>query len=803
MFTRPKTKEELASAWLIRVKTTHSAHHSGEGGYGGSDSRTETFTLTPDQILYENETPIGIRAFEHDFLFTSWYKNYEQYLDSWSDDEMDYSTDSETYLCPVVYDSALCPDPEALGYLYRHAGGTLTSLYIDGKTANIPDKALSGCTALKEVILADGVTTLGARGFALCTALAEISLPATLEEIGKDAFVGCSALRSVTVAEDSPYYYVKDGNLYDKRTEECLFSLANVSLPEDFKTREKLILPNGMTVIEERLFEKCEKLHTIVLPEGVTVIQSNAFRGCSALKTIVLPKSLRKIEDYAFSFCYELETLTLPEGVAEIGNNAFYCCRKLKEVTLSDSLSEIPEECFGDCSALEKVTFPKNLKIIGKSAFSHCEALSSVTLPDSLEEIGGFAFQYVPLSDVTFPKNLKRIGSSAFSNLNCDRLVLPEGLVEIGYSAFNGCKARTVVFPESLRELGSSAFEASALESVTLPKQLKHISSATFKNCIRLTEVILPETLTYIGKEAFNGCARLKSIHIPKTVTEIGSEPLNGCLHLRKISVDPENPLLMFRNGTLYKKGERYPETVFEMRKSYHDLLDRLPENYNEQEELKIPSGVSEVPPYLLSTDSKVRRLVFPKSVTYIGYNAFSEESSLEEVRFHKDAENVTFGFCAFSYCPSLKKITLPKNSTFYKGAFSENPSLKEVILPRGTKLKENNFIRCTSLERIVFEGETEYISNYAFYGCTSLKTVTLPEGLKGIQDCAFYGCHALEEIVFPASLNYIRSNSFANSGLRTVRFEGDSVYIDKYGVFKDCPLSEDGLAEIERVKRS
>jgi hypothetical protein len=45
-------------------------------------------------------------------------------------------------------------------------------------------------------------------------------------------------------------------------------------------------IPKGVTVIEERTFEKCTSLAGITLPEGITSIRRSAFAGCTALTEI-------------------------------------------------------------------------------------------------------------------------------------------------------------------------------------------------------------------------------------------------------------------------------------------------------------------------------------------------------------------------------------------------------------------------------------------------------------------------------------------------------------------------------------
>ena len=61
------------------------------------------------------------------------------------------------------------------------------TLYIDGKE-------LTG-----DLVIPNGVTSIGAWAFAFCTGLTSITIPGSVTSIGQQAFFGCSGLTSVTI----------------------------------------------------------------------------------------------------------------------------------------------------------------------------------------------------------------------------------------------------------------------------------------------------------------------------------------------------------------------------------------------------------------------------------------------------------------------------------------------------------------------------------------------------------------------------------------------------------------------------
>ena len=62
----------------------------------------------------------------------------------------------------------------------------------------------------------------------------------------------------------------------------------------------------GVFYIEEGVLLRAEipeGITKIVIPEGVTMIQSDAFRNCTGLRSVVFPEGLTKIGYAAFAFC--------------------------------------------------------------------------------------------------------------------------------------------------------------------------------------------------------------------------------------------------------------------------------------------------------------------------------------------------------------------------------------------------------------------------------------------------------------------------------------------------------------------
>lgn len=245
---------------------------------------------------------------------------------------------------------------------------------------------------VKNVVVNDGVTTIGEQAFAGLFYLESASIPKSVNNIGRQAFRG-SNLKSVTIAGSN-------------------------------------------TVMETEAFYLCDDLETLTIMSGTTKIGSYAFSGCSSLKSITLPDSVTQILDSAFQYCSKLETIRIPKNVKTIYDSTFANCTNLKNVEFNNALTKIDKLAFYNCTSLETLSFPASLKTIGESAFSGCTSLKKVELPDGLQYIKDYAFIDAPLENLTVPSKLVSIGREAFRDGSFDKVVIPASLKEIGWMSF-------------------------------------------------------------------------------------------------------------------------------------------------------------------------------------------------------------------------------------------------------------------------------------------------------------------------------------------------------------------------------
>lgn len=223
-------------------------------------------------------------------------------------------------------------------------------------------------SAITELKLSDGITSLGAYAFASCPQLEKVTIPASVAAIASTAFNSDTLL--TTAGPIGGGYHFEFG---------------------------------WTTQIPDGAFMDMTKLQSVVIPEGITLIGSDAFSRCSALAEVQFPSTLLEIGDRAFFSANRIVEPLLPQGLTSIGKSAFYGCWSLARVQLPSSLTSIGESAFSNCDRLTDVVIEDGITTISKDLFRECDALASVTIPASVTRIDTSAFMDCPsLADVYY-----------------------------------------------------------------------------------------------------------------------------------------------------------------------------------------------------------------------------------------------------------------------------------------------------------------------------------------------------------------------------------------------------------------
>lgn len=267
--------------------------------------------------------------------------------------------------------------------LINYPGGMTGSYTIPATVTAIADEAFSSCQ-LEEIIIPDGVSTIGATAFYYCTGLTAVSIPGSVTSIGADAFNNCSELNSITLGTGIQTIGNNAFNYCSKLT--------------------SITIPASITSIGVEVFEQCAKLTSInvasensdyasengvlfnkakteliacpggktgqyIIPTGVTTIGENAFEACFGLTGVIMPDSVTLIKTYAFNSCWALRSLTLGNSILTIESGAF-ACTGLTSVTIPSSVTSIGDGVVGG-SSVAKVYFCGNMPVFGYQPFGN------------------------------------------------------------------------------------------------------------------------------------------------------------------------------------------------------------------------------------------------------------------------------------------------------------------------------------------------------------------------------------------------------------------------------------------------
>lgn len=106
-----------------------------------------------------------------------------------------------------------------------------------------------------------------------------------------------------------------------------------------------LVFEDGCKVkkIPYQGFSEHNRLARLILPEGLELIENEAFIGCTALKEVALPNSVKEIGDRAFSGCTSLVSFTVSDDsqLETLGLLSFNYCTKLAQFNFPASLKVV------------------------------------------------------------------------------------------------------------------------------------------------------------------------------------------------------------------------------------------------------------------------------------------------------------------------------------------------------------------------------------------------------------------------------------------------------------------------------
>lgn len=569
--------------------------------------------------------------------------------------------------------------------------------------------------AISRIVVAEGITHIGAYAFYCTDNATALSLPSSLISIGRAALCGFGGT--------------------------------------------EIVVPDKVTCIDNFAFNGCDNLKTITLPAGLQNI-GICFIECDALKTINFGGTMEQ-----WLACGGGQS-TFPTTTSVVcqGGGTLY-----RSGTCGDNLTwdldnngnliilgtgDMYDLAYDDESG--SYTLPW---VEYRSMIRRVEIGSGVT------RIGAWAFEDTNITSLTIPGSVTAIGDYGVSNRYLAELTLNEGLRSIGKSAFSGNKRlTTLTIPDGVTTIGEEAFAHCWTQ---LPK------SDSFTG---LTTVTIPGSVTSIGKDAFADNQLLATVNFGGTQEQwnaIGGKD-SGVPDTAKLTCATAVASGKCGTGVKWSLASNGVLTITGtgkgIMKDYAEGSRKPWESKGDVKQIIICEGVTHIGDHAFA-NSPATRVSLPESLTSIGTRAFAGAAI---TAMTIPGSVTTIGVEVFWGCSDLTSLTICDGVTSIESAFGKCTGLTKLVLPDSvTTIGAQAFDGCTGLEEITFSRNLTSIGYMAFSGCTGLTDLVFPDSLKEIDQEAFRYCSGLNSISLGTGLTTIGRMAFDGCDPTAVDYRG------------------------------
>lgn len=437
--------------------------------------------------------------------------------------------------------------------------------------------------------------------------------------------------KTYTGVSSNPYYNEYSGDLV---------------IPETVTWEDKTYT---VTAIGDYAYYRTADVTSVTLPNTITSIGKYAFFECTGITELNLPNTLATIDKCAFQSCSGLTSITIPQGVTSIGENSFHNCTSAKILNFNaincEDFPGIVNTWPFDGANYNEINIGEGVTRIPAYFAYNSMSITSLTIPNSVTYIGTFAFYY--------SLNLRT------------HLHIPSSVTFIGETALHGCPYLTGITVDENNPVYDSRDNCNAIiETATntlingctytiIPNTVTAISDYAFMQNFNNehTLLVVPNSVKSIGYRAFAYTSDIKGIHIGSGLTSIGAEAFVGCRDIVRMTVDKDN-------------------LIFDSRDSCNAIIETATNTVVAGcKKTIIPNTVTAIGDFAFNRINYMYSFTIPNSVTYIGDYAFQYCTDLNELKMSNAITHV--GIEAF-YSTRIKNLIIPKTVTYLgRNAFS------------------------------------------------------------------------------------------------------------------------------------
>ena len=621
-------------------------------------------------------------------------------------------------------------------YTYAYIPSTLKEVTVTG--GSLLYGAFYGCNNITDIILLDGVTSVGTKAFEGCTSLKynvyegvnylgnvanpykvlvsatddsvscvihenteiiagaafngkerlqSIVIPAGVKLIGTEAFYGCTSLMKVTNLSDITFTVGKTDNGYVSYYAKVVIDKdGNKTYASDITDFDFVDSPENCVFIRENgtyiLIAYYGSEENVILPSSIGgngyAIGADVFRDRTDIKSIVIPEGLTAIGNYAFYGCTALESINIPSGVLTIGDQALYGCSKLTTIVVPDSVTTIGNGAFAKCTGVKSVVIGKGVTQIGTSIMFGLSNLERLTVPFVGADVNATTASATTLFGYFF-------GTASFTNASQKQ------------QYYSGNSYVNYYIPSKLNEVtvtgGNLLYgtfqNCSTIQKITLGDEVTRIENRVFTGCTYLSDVIIGDGVVTIGSGAFLSCGTIENLTIGRGLRSVDSDAFSST-YITNLHID---------NIADWCRISFYHE-----RSTPFSAITNLYVNDTLVTDLVIPEGITSMGTYTFAGFEQMNSVTICGTLTSIGNYAFYKCTSLKKVVIEEGV--TTIGGYSFAYCKALTNVNIPNTVKVLGGGA---------------------FAYCTGLTNIEIPGSVTSMGQMSFAGCSALENMTIP----------------------------------------------------------------------------
>ena len=644
----------------------------------------------------------------------------------------------------------------------------------------------SGKVVIPATVEYDGTTcnviAIGEYAFRGC-ALTSLSIPASITTIEYDAFENAS-INQLRINDLAAWCNITFGK-YDSKPIAC-----SQKLFINGKETTNLVIPDGVTKINDYAFYGAQMLNTITIPGSVTEIGHYAFccKNHIYAKVTIDNRSLTAIGNRAFKFPVNTDQRYIAElhitDLAKWCSNVFFYDKshfeeygnykyeynnpleatekffvngkEIKDLVIPDGATKISANSFYGAKMLESVSIPNSVKEIGKWAFAGCSSLEKAAIGDSVEVL------HWVFNDCNKLKNLT-IGRGIRKFITYGTLESLENIYISDLTAY--CKIITKERSGSSRD----PFTRIPKKQTPMKTSSDTRNARLFLNGKEVKDLVVPIDIfdttddmvefsdhIYYICDAFYGISSLTSVTIPQEVVPGGIncqiDRWGDCPNLKAIRNESNVQLLEVENcdklETLILGKHTKRCYVYGCKELADVYCAGMPNEASFSEDCQVEYATLHVPEMLIE---RYRDFSYGSSTSWKDFGNIVALKPGDPGYVVPDNTPITFTDAAFG-AAAIANFDFDGDGKLSKYEAS-------LVTDFGIAFKGNTNIK--TLDDLQYFTSMLTINNSAFFGCSGITSVTIPSFITSIGKKAFYECSNMASVTIPKSVKFIGEGAF------------------------------------------